>query len=97
MTAKPHPRGRKAPYCALAWSARLYARVAPEHIALFKFLLEAHGHLGIMSVADRHAAILILRYSPDQEREMREFLEEARETVPFTVIELPKNQEASHD
>ena len=93
MTAKPYPSGRKTPYRAPAWSARLYARVAPEHIALFKFLLEAHGHLGIMSVADRHAAILTLRYSPDQEVEMREFLEEARETVPFTVIELPKSKE----
>jgi len=75
------------------WSARLYVRVRQEHIALFKFLLEAHSHLGIMSVADRHAAILTIRHSPDQEMEMRGFLEEARETVPFTVIEPPKSRE----
>jgi len=86
---EPRPRKRKTPYVAPAWSARAYVRVSPEHIALFKFLLEAHGHLGIMTVADRHAAILTIRFSPDQEREMRQFLEEARQTVPFTVIERP--------
>jgi hypothetical protein len=54
---------------------------------MFKFLLEAHGHLGIMSVADSHAAILKISYSPDQERDMRAFLEEIRDAVPFSVIE----------
>ena len=93
--AEPRPRGRKTPYAAPAWSARLYERMAQEHIALFKFLLEAHGHLGIMTVVDRHAAILKLSYSPDQEREMRQFLDEARRTVPFVVIQLPMSQEAT--
>jgi len=95
MPTEPRPRRRKTPYVAPAWSARRYVRIGQEHIALFKFLLEAHGHLGIMSVADRHVAILKLSYSPDQEREMREFLDEARQTVPFVVIELKTNQETT--
>lgn len=85
---EPRPRKRKTPYAAPRWSSRLYVRLAPSHIALFKFLLEAHGHLGIMSVLDRHAAVAKLSYSPDCEREMRQFLEEARGTVPIEVIDL---------
>jgi hypothetical protein len=85
---EPRPRKHKVPYSPPRWSSRLYVRLAQEHIALFKFLLEAHGHLGYMSVVDRHAAILKLSYSPDCEREMREFLIEARTRLPLDVIEL---------
>ena len=85
---EPRPRKRKTPYCPPRWSSRLYLRLDTRHIAVFKFLLEAHGHLGIMSVTDSHAAILKISYSPDQEPDMRAFLEEIRDAVPFSVIEL---------
>ena len=85
---EPRPRKSKTPYDPPRWSSRIYVRLDQAHIALFKFLLEAHGHLGFMSVVDRHQAILKLSYTPDCEREMREFLEEARETVPFVVIDI---------
>jgi len=85
---EPRPRKRKTPYEAPRWSSRLYVKLAPSGFALFKFLLEAHGHLGIMTVTDRHAAIARLSYSPDCEREMRAFLEETREAVDFAVIDF---------
>jgi hypothetical protein len=85
---EPRPRKRKTPYTPPRWSSRLYVRLKQEHIALFKFLLEAHGHLGYMSVVDRHAAILKLSFSPDCEREMREFLTQARTRLPLDVIEI---------
>lgn len=85
---EPRPRRRKTPYQPPRWSSRLYVKLNREHLALFKFLLEAHGHLGIMSVVDRHAAVAKVSYSPDCEREMRAFLEEARRTVPFEVVDL---------
>lgn len=34
-------------------SSRLYARIAPRHIAMFRFLLEAQDNLGYMTVLDR--------------------------------------------
>jgi hypothetical protein len=72
-------------------------RIDTRHIALFKFLLEAHGHLGFMSVADKHAAILKISYSPDQEREIQAFLEEVRDTVPFSVIDLDAVSHSVHE
>lgn len=86
--ARPEPRPRKGrtPYAPPHWSSRLYLRMATADIGLFRFLLEAHGHLGFMSVADKHAAILKLSYSPDQEREVRAFLEEAGECLKIELV-----------
>ena len=78
---EPKPRRRKTPYQPPRWSRRLYLRLAPADMALLKFLLEAQGHVGILSVVDRHAAMAKLTYSPDMEREVLEFLEQARQTV----------------
>lgn len=78
---EPKPRRRKTPYQPPRWSKRLYLRLIPADMALLKFLLEAHSHVGILSVVDRHAAVAKLTYSPDMEREVMEFLEQARQTV----------------
>ena len=84
---EPRPRKAKRPYTPPAWSARVYVRLAPADIALFRFLLEAHGHLGIMTVTDRCAAILKVSFSPDCARELRAFLAEISACLAFTVIE----------
>lgn len=84
---EPRPRKRKTPYAPPRWSARLYAKIAREDIALFKFLLEAHGHLGLMSVMDSHAAVVKLSYSPEMEREVKAFLDEAGQAMKVEVIE----------
>ncbi|GFK92662.1 hypothetical protein NNJEOMEG_00487 [Fundidesulfovibrio magnetotacticus] len=86
---EPAPRKRRDPYAAPRRSARLYLRADPAHIALLRFLLEAHGHLGVLSTLDSHRAVLCIVHSPESATEMREFLEEARELVPFEVIPRP--------
>ncbi|HBR05677.1 MAG TPA: DUF4911 domain-containing protein [Desulfovibrio sp.] len=78
MSLKP---GRRRPRKAgppPSHSARLYVQLAPERIALFRFLLEAHDNLALFSVADRRQGVLQLRFSPDQGREVRAFLERVR-------------------
>jgi hypothetical protein len=47
-------------------------------VHLFRYLLEARDNLGLMTVVDRYRAALLIRFSPQQERDMLEFLEEAR-------------------
>jgi hypothetical protein len=84
---EPRPRKRKTPYDPPRWSARVYARIAREDIALFKFLLEAHGHLGVMSVLDSHKAVVKVSFSPEMGREMKEFLAEAGQAVKVEVVE----------
>lgn len=86
--SEPRPRRRKTPYAAPRRSSRIYVGIARENVGLLKFLLEAHGHLGIMSVLDRHAAVAQIAYSPDCERELRAFLEEAAQTVPLRELKI---------
>lgn len=67
-------------------SGRLYCRIEPSQVHMFRFLLEAEDNLGIMTVVDRWAAVLMLRFSPYQERELREFLSGMQESVDFSVL-----------
>ncbi|MGJ3522655.1 DUF4911 domain-containing protein [Nitratidesulfovibrio sp. D1] len=51
--ARKRPRKPAPPLPPPRESARLYARMAPRHIAMFRFLLEAQDNLGYMTVLDR--------------------------------------------
>lgn len=51
--ARKRPRKPSPPLPPPRASARLYARIAPRHIAMFRFLLEAQDNLGYMTVLDR--------------------------------------------
>ncbi|MDR1685283.1 MAG: DUF4911 domain-containing protein [Desulfovibrio sp.] len=63
-------------------SARLYVVIAPSAVGLFRFLLEAHDNLGLMTVLDRRRAALLLRFAPGMEQEMREFIEDVKAMLP---------------
>ncbi|WP_147818921.1 DUF4911 domain-containing protein [Salidesulfovibrio onnuriiensis] len=67
-------------------SSRLYVRIAREKIALFRFLLEAHDNLGIFTVVSKFTGILMLRYTPHQEREMRAFLKGIGDDMDIEVL-----------
>lgn len=67
-------------------SSRLYVRIEPRNIALFRFLLEAHDNLGIFTVADRFKGVLLVRYSPHQEREMMAFLQGIAEEMNIEEV-----------
>lgn len=51
--ARKRPRKPSPPLPPPRTSSRLYARIAPRHIAMFRFLLEAQDNLGYMTVLDR--------------------------------------------
>lgn len=70
-----------------ARSRRVYVRLRPQDMALFKFILEGHDNLAYLSVVDRYSAVCRLVHSPGQEREVREWLEAMRTQVDFAVIE----------
>ena len=63
-------------------SSRVYVTVEPSRVHMFRFLLEAEDNLGIMTVVDRWRAVLMVRYSPHREADLRAFLEAAAQTVP---------------
>jgi hypothetical protein len=50
-------------------------------LAKLKFLLEACDNLGYLSVLDRFEAVALVTCSPDQEEEVRRFLDSIQGTV----------------
>ncbi|HKK33634.1 MAG TPA: DUF4911 domain-containing protein [Desulfomicrobiaceae bacterium] len=55
----------KYPSRPRTWSARIYARVPRERIALIKFLFEGYDNLAYVSVIDRFQAVIRISCSPD--------------------------------
>lgn len=86
---KPRKARKGRVYSAPRYSGHLYCRIEPSRVHMFRFLLEAEDNLGLMTVVDRWGAVLMLRFSPHQERELREFLLGMQETVDFTVLPDP--------
>lgn len=86
MSRKPGRRPARKAGPPPSQSARLYVQLAPERIALFRFLLEAHDNLALFSVADRRQGVLQLRFSPDQGREVRAFLERVRTETGVELV-----------
>ncbi|WP_243310221.1 DUF4911 domain-containing protein [Fundidesulfovibrio agrisoli] len=85
---EPRPRKRRQPYIAPRRSARLYLKLEPKNLGMLRFLLEAQSHLGLATTLDRHAGIAKVIYSPDCEREMAAFLEQAAELIPLQRIAI---------
>lgn len=72
------------------WSDRLYVRIEPDKVGMFRFLLEAEDNLGYMSVVDRWAAVLQVVFSPHQEQAVRRHMRAMQSLVPFTVLPFPR-------
>lgn len=77
------------PLPAPSGSGRLLVRLAPEHIALFRFLLEAYDNLAFFTVLERRTALLKLVFSPQRERALRRALAEMAQNLPFTTQDWP--------
>ena len=76
------------------WSARLYVQLAPAQVYMFRFLLEAYDNLALMSVVDRWATVLKIRFSPHQTDEVRAALEEMRQSMEFRILDNFRSEEA---
>ena len=94
----PHPAlyrmgraGRRAgpPLPPPRCSGRLLLRLTPEHIALFRFLLEAYDNFAYFTVLERRTALLKLVFSPQRERAVRRALAEMARSLPFTAEDWP--------
>ena len=88
MPTKIHKKPRKArpPLPAPSFSARTYIRIAPEDVAMFRFLLEAEDNLAYMSVLNRWTALLKVTSSPHQTRRLRARLGEMQERLAFDIL-----------
>lgn len=69
------------------WSMHIYVKIDSSMVHIFRFLLEAEDNLGIMTVVDRWGAVLKVRCSPHQRKELLRFLDGMKETVSFDIID----------
>lgn len=70
-------------------SASLLIHIAPEHIAIFRFLLEAYGHTAFFTVLERRTALLRLIFSPHYKAAVQNALTEMAQSIPFSVKKWP--------
>jgi hypothetical protein len=87
--ASPSPpgrrrRGRLLP--APPESDRLYCRLHPSTVHIFRYFLEAEDNLGLMTVVDRWGAVAQIRFSPHQKEEVLRFLADLRTILPFSLL-----------
>lgn len=83
---KPRPRPLPPPP---EQSKRIYIQIKPSDIAIFRFLMEAADNLALFTIADRFKGILLIRYSPHQEREFFEFIAGMKEEIEITFVHTP--------
>ena len=78
MTRLPRPRKKaRKPGPALPpprASVRFLARLAPQDVAMFRFLLEGYDNLAYFTVLDATEALLSVVASPHQEDALRQAL-----------------------
>lgn len=71
------------------WSERLYVELAPERMALFRFLLEARDHAAYFTVLDRRRALVRVVYSPGCAAEVEQALADMAQSMPMAIIRSP--------
>ena len=70
-------------------SETLYLRLPRAHVAMFRFLLEAHDGLALFTSLGADAAnreILCLRFVPGAKPLVRRFLDAARTEMPLELL-----------
>lgn len=76
LLVKPAPR----------FSSRLYVRLEPGDIALFRYLLEAEDNLAYITTVDRWASVICVTSSPHQDKALKKHLASMNTLVPFKTI-----------
>lgn len=70
-------------------SGFLLVRIAREHTAFFRFLLESYENLAYFTALEPKTALLKLAFSPHQRLALLHTLEKMTQSVPFIVEEWP--------
>jgi len=87
-SSRRRPRKRVCPPPPL-WSDRVYVRVDPSDIGLFRFILEGYDNLGVFTVVNKFKGILLLRFSPHLKREVKTFLKAAGTEMKVEILPAP--------
>ncbi len=67
-------------------SSVLYLELAPKHMAMFRFLLEAYDNVAMFTVLDPKKTLLKLIFSPHDRKYIHEILISMQSKVPFVIV-----------
>lgn len=70
-------------------SSRMLVRMESCHVAMFRFLLEAHDNLALFTVLERRPALLMLLFAEESRNSVLEVLEEISASLPICREEWP--------
>lgn len=65
-------------------------RVPADKVGLFRFILEAHDHVALFTVLDRHVALIKILFSPHEARAVEAMLQSMRSVLDVTDVPLPE-------
>lgn len=67
----------------------IFLRLAPEDIALAKFLFESYEDIGIVRTLDRHAAVIVVLVVPDFAAAAAEVARELGDIIACEIVPPP--------
>jgi len=67
----------------------VYLQLAPQDIALLKFLFESYEEVGIVRTVDRRAAVIVILVVADFLSEARAILDDLHTQITFAEIDPP--------
>lgn len=70
-------------------SSRMLVRMESCHVAMFRFLLEAHDNLALFTVLERRPALLMLLFAEESRNSVLEMLEEISASLPICREDWP--------
>lgn len=76
----------------MARSSRMLVRMEARHVAMFRFLLEAHDNLALFTVLERRPALLMLMFAEESREEVIKMLIEVSQTISLKYEDWPVKQ-----
>ena len=67
-------------------SEKIYLRIDPQRIAMFRFLLEAWDNLAYFTVLDRYRAVIKVIHAPSRRSEVLAALETGAALAPYDIL-----------
>ncbi len=89
MAIKARKRRLGPPLAPAEQSKCLLVKIAPDKVGMFRFLLEAYGHVAYFSVINKYDALLKIVFSPHRERAAHEALHEISQSIALSIHPFP--------
>jgi len=74
---------------AASKSSIVYVRLRSQDMAMFRFLMEAHDALAMLTIIEPKATLVKILYSPHEEERLHLALTSVQELISVEIVENP--------